>query len=74
MVLVVENEGRTLAEVAAARQVDPAHAMVDLLLEAEGRVSMVHFLMLDTNVARGLQYPHVTIGSDNLGKRAARDA
>jgi N-acyl-D-aspartate/D-glutamate deacylase len=60
-------EGRTLAEVAAARQVEPAHAMVDLLLAAEGRVSMIHFLMLDTNVARGLQYPHVTIGSDNLG-------
>jgi N-acyl-D-amino-acid deacylase len=28
---------------------------------------MTHFLMLDANVARGLQFPHVTIGSDNLG-------
>src|SRR5207245_8991309 len=62
-------EGRTLAEVAAARQIEPAHAMVDLLLEAEGRVSMVHFLMLDTNVARGRQHPHVTTVSDPLGLR-----
>ena len=32
-----------------------------------GQVSMIQFLMLDANVARGLQFPHVTIGSDNLG-------
>jgi N-acyl-D-aspartate/D-glutamate deacylase len=41
--------------------------LVDLLLQAEGQVSMINFLMLDANVARGLQFPHVTIGSDNLG-------
>jgi N-acyl-D-amino-acid deacylase len=60
-------EGRTLAEVAGARRAAPEDLLVDLLLEARGQVSMIHFLMLDANVARGLGYPHVTIGSDNLG-------
>ena len=60
-------EGRTMAEIAADRRVPAEDALIDLLLEAEGQVSMIHFLMLDANVARGLQFPHVTIGSDNLG-------
>jgi N-acyl-D-aspartate/D-glutamate deacylase len=60
-------EGRTMAEVAAVRGAPPEDVLVDLLLESEGQVSMIHFLMLDANVARGLQFPHVTIGSDNLG-------
>jgi N-acyl-D-amino-acid deacylase len=60
-------EGRTLAEIAAARRRPAEDVLVDLLLEAEGQVSMINFLMLDANVARGLQFPHVMIGSDNLG-------
>jgi N-acyl-D-aspartate/D-glutamate deacylase len=60
-------EGRTMAELAADRRVSPEDLLIDLVLETEGRVSMTHFLMLDANVARGLQFPHVTIGSDNLG-------
>jgi N-acyl-D-amino-acid deacylase len=60
-------EGRTMAEIAAARGVAAEDALIDLLLETEGQVSMIHFLMLDANVARGLQFAHVTIGSDNLG-------
>ena len=60
-------EGRTMAEIATARRVPAEELLIDLLLEAEGQVSMINFLMLDANVARGLQFPHVTIGSDNLG-------
>jgi N-acyl-D-aspartate/D-glutamate deacylase len=60
-------EGRTMAEIAADRRVPAEEALLDLLLEADGQVSMIHFLMLDANVVRGLQFPHVTIGSDNLG-------
>jgi N-acyl-D-amino-acid deacylase len=56
-----------MAEIAADRRVPAEDALIDLLREAEGQVSMIHFLMLDANVARGLQFPHVTIGSDNLG-------
>jgi N-acyl-D-aspartate/D-glutamate deacylase len=62
-----EIEGRTMAELASARGAGAADVLIDLVLETEGRVSMNHFLMLDANVARGLQFPHVTIGSDNLG-------
>jgi N-acyl-D-aspartate/D-glutamate deacylase len=60
-------EGRTLAEIAAARRAPAEEVFIDLLLEADGQVSMINFLMLDANVARGLQFAHVTIGSDNLG-------
>ena len=60
-------EGRTMAEIAATRGVAAEDALIDLLLETDGQVSMTHFLMLDANVARGLQFAHVTIGSDNLG-------
>jgi N-acyl-D-aspartate/D-glutamate deacylase len=64
---VPSTEGQTMAEIAAARRASPEDVLVDLLLEAEGQVSMINFLMLDANVARGLQFPHVTVGSDNLG-------
>ena len=60
-------EGKTMAELAVARGVPAEDLFIDLLLEADGQVSMINFLMLDANVARGLQFPHVTIGSDNLG-------
>jgi N-acyl-D-aspartate/D-glutamate deacylase len=60
-------EGQTMAELAATRGVPAEELLIDLLLEADGQVSMINFLMLDANVARGLQFPHVMIGSDNLG-------
>jgi N-acyl-D-aspartate/D-glutamate deacylase len=64
---VPDVEGQTMAELAAARGIPPEELLIDLLLEADGQVSMINFLMLDANVARGLQFPHVMIGSDNLG-------
>jgi N-acyl-D-amino-acid deacylase len=60
-------EGRTMAELAADRGVGADDLLIDLVLETQSRISMIHFLMVDANVARGLQFPHVTIGSDNLG-------
>jgi N-acyl-D-amino-acid deacylase len=62
-----DAEGQTVAALAAAQRRDPADVMLDLLVAAEGRVAMIHFLMSETNVARVLQHPHVAIGSDNLG-------
>lgn len=67
-------EGKTMAEIAGARGVPAEELLIDLLLEADGQVSMINFLMLDANVARGLQFPHVTIGSDNLGLCAGPEA
>jgi N-acyl-D-amino-acid deacylase len=71
---VPETEGRTLAALAAARRRPPAETMADLLLEAAGGVSMIHFLMSEPNVVRVLQHPHVMIGSDNLGLCAGPEA
>jgi len=71
---VPEAEGRTLAELGAARGRPPAEAMADLLVEAAGGVSMIHFLMSETNVVRVLQHPSVMIGSDNLGLCAGPEA
>jgi N-acyl-D-amino-acid deacylase len=64
---VPEAEGQTLAALAATRGCAGGDALLDLLVEARGGVSMIHFLMSDENVARVLEHPHVTIGSDNLG-------
>jgi len=64
---VPEVEGRTVAELAAARGRPGDEVMVDLLVQAQGQVSMIHFLMSEANVARVLRHPSVTIGSDNLG-------
>ena len=50
-------EGRTMAELAAGRGVAADDLLIDLVLETGGQVSMIHFLMLDANVARGLQFP-----------------
>jgi N-acyl-D-aspartate/D-glutamate deacylase len=60
-----EVEGRTIAELAAARKQAGEDVMIDLLLAGDGQVSMIHFLMSEPNVARGLTQPWVTIGSDN---------
>ena len=68
------SRGGRMAEIAAARRAPAEEVFIDLLLEADGQVSMINFLMLDANVARGLQFPHVTIGSDNLGLCAGPEA
>jgi N-acyl-D-amino-acid deacylase len=69
-----ETEGQTLAQLAAAREREPAEVMLDLLVGAEGRVAMIHFLMCEANVVRVLQHPQVAIGSDNLGLCAGPEA
>jgi N-acyl-D-amino-acid deacylase len=67
-------EGKRLDEVAEARGRPADETLLDLVLEAEGPIAMVQFLMLDANVARGLQFPHVMIGSDNLSLCAGPEA
>jgi N-acyl-D-aspartate/D-glutamate deacylase len=60
-------EGQTLADLATRRGRPAAEVFLDVLQEARGEVSMIHFLMSESNVARVLQHPHVAVGSDNLG-------
>ncbi len=59
-------EGHSVAEIAAERdqQADPAETAFDLLLEGEGRVSVIHFGMNEDNLKAVLRHPAVMIGSD----------
>lgn len=65
-----EAEGQTLAALAQTRGRPGAEVLIEVLLEARGAVTMVHFLMAEGNVARGLAHPQVMIGSDSLGLAA----
>ncbi len=56
--------GKTLAEVAQLRQQSPAETAIDLVIEDGSRVQVVYFLMSEDNVAKTLQLPWVSFGSD----------
>jgi N-acyl-D-aspartate/D-glutamate deacylase len=62
-----EVEGLSLAELAARRRKPAADAMLDLLIEHGGAVSMVMFTQAEDNVRKALKQPYVMIGSDSLG-------
>jgi dihydroorotase/N-acyl-D-amino-acid deacylase len=59
-------EGRTLAEVAADEDRDPADVMLDLLLEHEGRVTVVLHFMDEADVRRVIAHPLAMIASDGI--------
>jgi N-acyl-D-amino-acid deacylase len=56
--------GRRVAEIAAARGLDPIDAVFELLRDAEGRVAVILFQMDEADLRRALGHPHVMIGSD----------
>ncbi len=57
-------QGRTLAEVAAERDVTPEQAAMDLVVEDGSRVQVVYFLMSEDNVTRQVALPWMSFGSD----------
>lgn len=59
-------EGRHLAEIAESRGCSPAECMMDLLLEEEGRVSIVYFHMSDDDVRQVIGWDRSLIASDSL--------
>jgi N-acyl-D-amino-acid deacylase len=61
-----EWEGHSVTEIAAdqGQEDAPAETAFDLLLEGEGRVSVIHFGMCEENLAAVLRHPAVMIGSD----------
>jgi N-acyl-D-amino-acid deacylase len=61
-------EGRSLADVAAARRADPPEALLDVLVDAAGEGDMILFMMSEDNVTLGLRQPWVMIGSDGEGR------
>lgn len=56
--------GKRLGDVAAARQVSPIVAAMDLVLEDRGRVSVVFFSISEENLRKALRRPWVSFGSD----------
>nr|WP_246458089.1 amidohydrolase family protein [Saccharopolyspora gloriosae] len=61
-----QDEGRTLAELAAERATGPVDVLADLLVRERLRVAMIHFSMQDTDLRQALADEHTMIGSDGL--------
>jgi len=57
-------EGLTVAEIAGMRGVEPAAAVVDLLIETDLGAGAIMFSMCEENMRRILKKPYVMIGSD----------
>jgi N-acyl-D-amino-acid deacylase len=63
-----ELEGLTVAEIADQRGTAPDETVLDILLEAEARISIVHFGMKEENLRMVLRHPAVMIGSDGSAR------
>jgi N-acyl-D-amino-acid deacylase len=61
-----EFEGRTVADIASAEQVDELDLVADLLLAEEGQVTVIISMMAEEDVARVLASPLSMIGSDGI--------
>jgi len=65
-------EGKNIDEISESRALDPADCMMDLLLEQDGKVSMVFFHMADTDVEQVLSWERSLIASDSLHDQARK--
>ncbi|MFI2609614.1 amidohydrolase family protein [Kitasatospora sp. NPDC018619] len=61
-------EGRRIADLAAERGTDPVEYVCDLLLEAQGEVTIISHSMREDDVRRVLASPLSMIGSDGVPK------
>ncbi|RGD55540.1 D-aminoacylase [Kitasatospora xanthocidica] len=61
-------EGRRIADLAAERGADPVDYVSDLLLEAQGEVTIISHSMREDDVRRVLASPLSMIGSDGVPK------
>lgn len=58
-------EGKNIAEIASMRGgKDPRDVVMDLLLEENGAIGMVLFMMCEEDVSTVLRYSHAVVGSD----------
>jgi N-acyl-D-amino-acid deacylase len=65
-------EGKNISEVSESRGLDPADCMMDLLLEQDGKVSIVFFHMTETDVEQVLRWDRSLIASDSLHDQARK--
>jgi N-acyl-D-amino-acid deacylase len=56
--------GKTLAQVAGARNISPAKAIVNLVINDNSPVESVFFLMTEENIRKQIALPWVSFGSD----------
>ena len=56
--------GKTIGEIAKLRGVAPEQAVIDLVIEDQGRSGAIYFLMNEDNVRRQTAIPWVSFGSD----------
>ncbi|MBU5442253.1 D-aminoacylase [Paenibacillus sp. MSJ-34] len=59
-------EGRTIAEISEARGQHPVDCVMDLLLEEDGKISIVYFHMSDDDVKQVIAWEKSLIASDSL--------
>jgi N-acyl-D-amino-acid deacylase len=62
-------EGKSIAEIAQLSGRKPADAVFDLLIDEQGSVPAVYFLMSEEDVRDAMQQPWVSIGSDGAAVR-----
>jgi N-acyl-D-amino-acid deacylase len=63
-------EGKNVTEISESRSVDSIDCMMDLLLEQDGKVSIVFFHMADADVEQVLTWDKSLIASDSLHDQA----
>ncbi|MEM8969719.1 MAG: amidohydrolase family protein [Bacteroidota bacterium] len=56
--------GQTVAEIANQRGTSPAETIIDLVVQNEGDIGTVYFLMNEENVKKQIKLPYMTFGSD----------
>lgn len=56
--------GKTLAEVAAMRNLSPEETAMDLVVQDGSRVGTIYFLMSEDNVKKQIKLPYMSFGSD----------
>ena len=61
--------GKRISEIAAERKADPWEVYFQLLIESGGRIGALYHMMSEADVANGLRYGRVTIGTDSSALR-----
>jgi N-acyl-D-amino-acid deacylase len=56
--------GQTVADIAQKRGTSPAETIIDLVVQNEGDIGTVYFLMNEENVKKQIKLPYMTFGSD----------
>ncbi len=64
-------EGKTIAQIAEARQSHPFEALTQLLLEERLKVQAIFFSMSEDNLKEILKQPYTMIGSDSSSRAAS---